>query len=172
MKTYHFETIDSTSTYLKNNYNNLDDYTFVSADYQTSGHGRYNRRWYCENKKDLMFSVLVKDKELVSKYSFLSLASATVIYDVLKKLSIKNVSIKWPNDVFVNDKKIAGILLESVSFGNGIEALIIGVGINVNSTSFDDNMINTPTSICLELNNEISLNTFREKIYIEFCEKI
>ena len=167
-KYYHFEKIDSTSTYLKKNYNNLDDYTFVSASYQTKGHGRNNRKWFGESNKDLMFSILIKDKELTSKYGCLSLASSVVIYEVLKELNIKNVSIKWPNDVFVNNKKIAGVLLEGISCGKGIEALIIGVGVNVNSTRFNRNMINEPTSINLELKKEVLLENIKKEIYKKF----
>lgn len=170
MKSYHFEKLDSTSTYLKNNYHELENFTFISADYQTKGHGRYNRKWFGENKKDLMFSVLVKDKELISKYTYLSLASAVVIYNTLKELGIEKVSIKWPNDVFINDKKIAGILLESVSSDKGIEALVIGVGVNVNSLSFEKNMVNSPTSVYLQINKEISLEAIKNSIYNKFCK--
>lgn len=168
MKYYHFQEIDSTSTYLKKNYQKLENFTFVSANYQTKGHGRYNRKWYGECKKDLMFSILIKDKELISKYSYLSLASAAIIYKTLKELDIKNVSIKWPNDVFVNDKKISGILLESVSSDMGIESLIIGVGLNVNSTTFEKEMINNPTSIYLETNKKITLEEIKNSIYNKF----
>lgn len=172
MRSYHFKNIDSTSTYLKTNYNNLDNLTFVSTDYQTKGHGRYGRKWFGEDKKDLMFSILIKDKELITKYSCLSLVSAVVVYETLKQLNIENVSIKWPNDVFVNDKKIAGILLESISNDNGIECLVIGVGINVNSTKFENNMVNTPTSVSLEINKKVSLNDLKTKIYENFIDSL
>lgn len=168
MKTYHFKNIESTSTYLKQNYNGLDNYTFISADYQSKGHGRYGRKWIGENGKDLMFSILIKDKKIISKYNYLSLASAVVVYETLKQLDIENVLIKWPNDVFVNDKKISGILLESVSCDSEINCLIIGVGINVNSTNFENNMINNPTSIYLETKREISLNDLKNNVYREF----
>lgn len=165
MNKYHFEIIDSTSTYLKNNYHKHDNLTFVSADFQTHGHGRYNRKWISDNKENLLFSILIKDKDLISKYDCLSLASAACVYQILDNLNIENISIKWPNDVFVNDKKIAGILLESVSNGGGIEALVIGVGLNVNSFNFEANMLNIPTSIFLETNKKISLENLKDFVY-------
>lgn len=168
MKEYHFEKIDSTSNYLKNNYEIFENMTFVSSDFQTNGHGRYNRVWESKDKENLLFSILIKDKDLISKYSSLSIFSAVVIYNVLRDLNVKNISIKWPNDVYVNDKKISGILLESVSFSGQIFALVIGVGINVNSSSFSDELKDKVTSVSLELGNTISINDFKQKIYNEF----
>ena len=167
MREYHFESIDSTSSYLKNNYKNFDNMTFVSSDFQTNGHGRYNRSWESKKKENLLFSILIKDKDLIDNYTSLSTSTAAVIYKVLNNLNVKNISIKWPNDVYVNDKKISGILLESISFSNKIEALVIGVGINVNSLSFSEELNNKATSIYLELGNIISINEVKEKVYNE-----
>lgn len=171
-KCFHFETIDSTSSYLKKNYKDYDNLTFVSADFQTEGHGRYNRKWVSNEKENLLFSILIKEEQIIKKYDSLSLASAYVIFKVLKELKVKGVSIKWPNDVYVKDKKIAGILLESISYGNGIEALIIGVGINVNSNKFDEKMINKPTSIYLETNIKLGLEELKNKFYSNFINVI
>ena len=165
---YHFKTIDSTSTYLKNNYKQYGNLTFVSADFQTEGHGRNNRKWISAKKENLLFSILIKDREIIDKYSSLSLYSAACVYEVLSRLNINDISIKWPNDVFVGDKKIAGILLEGISFSGNIEALVIGVGINVNSIKFDKDMKNTPTSILLETNKETDLEDLKKIIYDSF----
>ena len=170
MKEYHFESIDSTSSYLKKNYKEYDNLTFVSSDFQTSGHGRYSRVWESKEKENLLFSVLIKDKDLIGKYTSLSLFSAVAIYKVLDNFKLKNISIKWPNDVYVNDKKISGVLLESVSFSNQIKALVIGVGINVNSLIFSDELKEKATSISLELNETISINEVKDKVYYEFLK--
>ena len=87
----HFEEIDSTSSYLKRNYQDLDDLTLVSASLQTSGHGRMNRKWMNNKNENLMFSLLIKDKELVNKYANFSLASAVCVYNTLLELNIRNV---------------------------------------------------------------------------------
>lgn len=168
MEEYHFKSIDSTSSYLKNNYEKYSDMTFISSDFQTNGHGRYNRVWESNNKENLLFSILIKDKELICKYASLSIFSAVAIYKVLSDLNIRNVSIKWPNDVYVNDKKVSGILLESISFSNQIEALVIGVGINVNSSYFSGELKDKATSVYLELGINVSIDELKSKVYDEF----
>ena len=95
-----FETIDSTSKYLKENYNNLKDFTFVSSLFQTEGRGRMERTWESKKGENLLFSLLIKQKSLLKLYSSISILSATVILNVLKdEYKIDDVSIKWPNDV-------------------------------------------------------------------------
>lgn len=172
MKKIHFEHINSTSSYLKENYDKYDNLTFVSADYQENGRGRNGRVWSSEEGENLLFSILIKDEVLFNKTSDLSLSSAVCVYKCLKKFNIDDVSIKWPNDVYIKGKKISGILLESVSCGKGIEALIIGVGINVNSEKFTNDLINEPTSMCLELGKKIDLDEIRQVIYNEFIVMI
>ena len=164
MNTLHFESIDSTNTFLKNNYQNLNDMTFVSADYQTQGKGRTNRKWISENGNNLLFSLLILDRELIQKYQDISIVTAYSIVQVLKDLGIKNASIKWPNDVYVNDSKIAGVLLEAIT-KNEIECLIVGVGINVNSTDFSFEYLHKPTSIHNELNKKINIDELKSALY-------
>lgn len=161
MNEYHFEEIDSTSLYLKHNYSNYEDLTFISSDFQYKGHGRYNRSWISKKGENLLFSLLIKDKNLIEKYSSLSLSSAACIYDLLIELGLINVSIKWPNDVYVNDKKISGILLEGISLGSEMEALVIGIGLNVNSREFDI----PATSIFLETKRVSSIDDIKNKLY-------
>ena len=134
MKELHFESVDSTNTYLKQNYNNLENFTFVSADNQTQGRGRNNRKWISSNDS-LLFSLLLKDKKYFDYVNTISILSAYSIVQVLQDYGINNLSIKWPNDVYVNDSKISGILLESISSTN-IECLIVGIGINVYQREF------------------------------------
>ena len=137
-KTIDFDVIDSTNLYLKQNYQNEDNFTFVSALFQNKGKGRNVRKWQSTSGDNLLFSLLIKDKNILKNYQCLSMLTATAIFKVLKSLSIENVSIKWPNDVYVNDKKICGILLEGISYDNELKAIVIGVGLNVNENSFNN----------------------------------
>lgn len=159
----HFTTIDSTSTYIKNNLNSLCDLTFVSADEQTNGHGRSGRKWESSKSENLMFSLLLKNKESAERFSSVSLLTAVSVLTVLQSYGVKNVQIKWPNDVYVGDRKMCGILLESRSDENGIAALIVGVGINVNETFFSSEL--NATSICLELGKKISVEKLKQDVY-------
>ena len=164
MNTLHFDLIDSTNTYLKKNYQNLNDMTFVSADYQSEGRGRVNRTWKSENGANLLFSLLILNIELINSFKAISMISSYSIVEVLNGIGLNNVSIKWPNDVYAGDKKIAGILLEAVT-KEEIECLIVGIGINVNQMSFNGDYLREPTSIRNELNKEISLNELKNLIY-------
>lgn len=164
-KYIHFDEIDSTSTYLKHNYKDYDTFTFVSANYQSDGHGRNNRNWYGQKGKDLLFSFLIKDKEIIENYAKLSLICAKTIMELLLEFGIKEISYKWPNDVYVNGKKICGILLEGVSYSNNIEAIIIGIGINVNSFDFPSGIEDIATSIKMETMKEYNLEEIKLKAY-------
>ena len=163
MKHIHFEEIDSTNTYLKKEYQNLDNLTFVTSDYQSSGHGRFDRKWSANKGDNVLLSYLIKDKDIIEHFSYISMFTAVVIVKYLEDKGLKNVSIKWPNDVYVNGKKIAGILLE----GNVPNYVVVGVGLNLNQTEFNDDLRHPATSLKLEKTdyNSSSLVESQEIIY-------
>ncbi|MCI6877621.1 MAG: biotin--[acetyl-CoA-carboxylase] ligase [Solobacterium sp.] len=161
MKTIHFETIDSTNTYLKENYEKLDNFTFVSADFQSAGRGRNNRNWKSEKGENLLFSLLIKDKALIDKFSSLSVISA---FSIIKALNLEHLSIKWPNDIYYKDSKLCGILLEAVT-RNEIECLIIGIGLNVNQREFVGEYKITPTSLYQITNQSQDIRLLKDKIF-------
>lgn len=165
INTLHFDSIDSTSTYIKKNIDKLSNLTFVDSLYQTNGHGRMQRNWESEKGKNLMFSFLIKDQSLIDSFSSLSIGCSVAILKALKKFHLNDLSIKWPNDVYAHGKKICGILLESNSFDNKITALIIGIGINVNTASFNEELINKATSYYLLKNKELDLDKLKKEVY-------
>ena len=170
MKTIHFETIDSTNTYLKENYEKLDNFTFVSADFQSAGRGRNNRNWKSEKGENLLFSLLIKDKALIDKFSSLSVISA---FSIIKALNLEYLSIKWPNDIYYKDSKLCGILLEAVT-RNEIECLIIGIGLNVNQREFVGEYKRTPTSLYQTTNQIYDIKQLKQsifnQIYLDFMK--
>lgn len=157
----HFDEIDSTNNYLKNSYQLLDNFTFVSADYQSKGKGRNDRVWESVKGLNLMFSILIKDPKLLEVSTILSLMTAVEVAKLLERYDIDNVSIKWPNDVLIGDKKVCGILLE----GQLPNYLVIGVGLNVNQKEFPDNLRRPATSISNELNKDIDLEDLKEQLF-------
>lgn len=171
MEKIHLSFIDSTNAYLKNNYKELNNYTFVSTDEQSDGRGRNNRQWKSENGKNLLFSLLILDKELIKHYKEISIISAYSIIEELKELGLKDISIKWPNDVFVNDNKICGILLESVT-KNEMECLIVGIGLNVNQIDFNGEYIVEPTSIKKIINKDSDINLLKDRIYQRLIDNL
>lgn len=164
MKQIHFESVDSTNTYLKQNYKQLENFTFVSADIQTQGRGRNNRKWDSDNN-NLLFSLLIKDKNILKKVNEVSIISAYIIIKVLQEYGIDDLSIKWPNDVYAGNKKICGILLESIST-NELECLIVGVGVNVNQREFD--LDYNATSMNIINNTDIDISGLKMNVYSKF----
>lgn len=95
--------------------------------------------WQSEHGKNLTFSVLKKFESLQISHQFiLNIAVSLAICDVLKTLSVPNVQVKWPNDIMSGSSKICGILIENTLKGKWIQNAVIGIGLNVNQTSFGD----------------------------------
>lgn len=159
-----FDVIASTNLYLKENYSKLNNLASVVACHQTNGRGRLGRVW--SDSDDLLMSILIKDDLDLEKIENLSLVICTSIFKVLKKY-LKNVKIKWPNDLLINEKKVCGILLESV-ISNKLEALIIGFGININTKAFETDLAKRATSMFLETNTLYDIEKLAYEVYNEF----
>ncbi len=153
-----FDTLPSTNLYLKQNYNALQENTVIITNNQTNGRGRGNRVWE-SNSDDLTFSILLKPNIDSNKIPLISLVVGASLCQTINKYITSY--IKWPNDILVNDKKLAGILLEAVS-SNKIEAIIVGIGININSIKFSDDLIIKATSLKKILNKDINKNEVLE----------
>lgn len=144
----------------------MGDFTFVSADYQSAGRGRTGRSWESVPGENLMFSMLIKDKELVSKFGLLSVASAVAVMNAVKKFGVKGVSVKWPNDVYINGKKTCGILLEGVTIKGELKEVVIGIGLNVNQTEFGS-VLHKATSLKLESGKDFKIKDVKKLVYKE-----
>lgn len=144
----YLERIDSTNNYAKEFIEELDDFECVFTLNQFRGRGRTGHEWVSEPFKNIAFSLVIKDDEIIKKFNLISILASLVVADNLELLGAKNVKIKWPNDVYVNNKKICGILLE----GNLPKYIILGIGINVNQEFFGEL---EATSIKNELDFEI-----------------
>ena len=153
MKLCFFEEVDSTNEYLKREYPKLEDMTLVYTNHQTSGKGRLGRSW-SDYSESLLLSILIKEEIAPDKIELLPLLCGVCLHLSLYDFGIRN-TIKWPNDILIGDKKCAGILLESI-YKEKLEALIIGIGINVNNSSFPDELKNKACSLKMILNHDIN----------------
>lgn len=129
-----------------------DDGHVVLADHQTSGRGSHGRGWSSPPGSDLYFSVVLRPALELSDLPPLTLAVGLAVANTLAdtlavSTSEASVRIKWPNDVFVNGKKCAGVLVETRSGGLEPNAVIVGVGLNVNRSSFDPELAAESTSL-------------------------
>ena len=119
--------------------------TLWVADYQTNGRGQRGNHWHSAEGENLMFTLAVFPTSLLAEKQFqISEITAMAVCDALTTLGIK-AQIKWPNDIYVGDKKICGILIEHDLSGKYLSRSIIGVGLNVNQCEFDPFLPN-PTS--------------------------
>ena len=146
MKIIHFKTLDSTNQYLQNLLNEGVDIAdnIVVTDFQTSGKGQGKNVWESEDGKNLLFSIALDMSFLKAENQFIltQIVSVTMINVLKNYLPEESLFIKWPNDIYFNDKKIAGILIKNEIKGMMMGTSIIGIGLNVNQTSFDDNLPN------------------------------
>ncbi len=132
---------DSTNRYLRHicSTEAIEDYTVVTANYQTKGRGQMGTVWNSEASKNLIVSVF-KDVSFLNLEHrfFISIVTSLAILKALRRFSIPKLSVKWPNDILSEEQKICGILIENVIKQNSFNASIIGIGLNVNQTEFDD----------------------------------
>lgn len=139
-KIIHFDQLDSTNIraheLLKSG--EAENGSVIRANYQVAGKGQRGRLWESNASENLMVSIVLKTAIEVKLMHLLNKMVANSIYDLLDNLSVREVSIKWPNDLLVNGKKIAGILIENSIQAQNISQSIIGIGLNVNQTQFSN----------------------------------
>ena len=141
LKYIHLEQIDSTNAYLQRLQSECDIRKWVvSADMQTAGKGMGSNSWESEVGKNLTFSLALDVSFLPAEKQFLlSEAVPLGIVEVLDKLlPVEKLSIKWPNDIYYENRKLAGILINSTIKANMMDISIIGIGLNVNQMQFQD----------------------------------
>lgn len=165
-KTIRFDCIDSTNDYLLENYQVLDNSTLVIAEKQSKGKGRKGHNWV-SNGDNIYMSLLIKDM-IINSPNLLTLITGLALSRTIDKLYKVNTLIKWPNDIFLNDLKVAGILVET-KYSNKLECIVIGVGINVNQLDFNNDELVNATSLLKETNikidKELIISTFIENYY-------
>ena len=139
----------------------------VWADYQTAGRGCGTNRWESERGKNLLFSVLLHPTDIPASRQFvISQMVSVALCEVLEQY-VGNVSIKWPNDIYVGNGKICGILIENSLTGSTIRDSIVGIGLNVNQTVFRSDAPN-PVSLSQLVGHEVD----REKLLHDFLGRL
>ncbi len=145
----------------------------VYTDFQTEGKGQIGNSWESETGENLLFSMVLYPKQVPVDQLFL--ISQLVSVGIKRTLDeyVDEITVKWPNDIYWNDKKIAGILIENSLQGNRIKAVVIGVGLNVNQKVFVSDATN-PVSLCQitgkSLNRKLILNKINRNILNLYAE--
>lgn len=163
----HIDETDSTNRWLKGH--GGEQNLVVTTDYQTAGRGCGTNKWESERDKNLLFSILYHPKAVEANRQFLiSMAISIAISSVVREwLTTAKVMIKWPNDIYVDDHKICGILIENSLHGSHIKDSIIGVGLNVNQMTFLSDAPN-PISFAQVLHRELDRGQILQEVIGRF----
>jgi BirA family biotin operon repressor/biotin-[acetyl-CoA-carboxylase] ligase len=138
-KIVYLDSVDSTNNYVANlvKLNQIEHGTAIMADLQTAGKGQRGSVWLAESGENILLSLFLKPDNLsVSHQAFLTYFASVSLLTILRKIGI-SASIKWPNDIYVGNKKIAGILIENSIKAQQINYSILGIGLNVNQLNFE-----------------------------------
>ncbi|MEM1123318.1 MAG: biotin--[acetyl-CoA-carboxylase] ligase [Bacteroidota bacterium] len=142
--------------------------TVIMTHDQYAGKGQATNKWESEPHKNLTFTTILYPKFLGARKQFLlNQVVSLSVFDTLSKHVTEGLKIKWPNDLYVFDKKITGILMQNSLKGSVLQSSVIGVGINVNQKQFVSDAPN-PTSLVLETGKLINVKT----LLSEFCQQL
>jgi BirA family biotin operon repressor/biotin-[acetyl-CoA-carboxylase] ligase len=159
--------VDSTNNFLKNTLSNskpLPEGTVIMAESQYAGRGQQQNSWHSEAGKNLTFSLLLTPTFLPVLNQFdLTRVISLGVFDALQPLLGEKLKIKWPNDIYYEDRKLGGILIENILQGSQIKYAVIGIGINVNQDIFPD-WVPNPASIKQILQQDCSLRHLLSQI--------
>ena len=165
----YFKEIDSTQKYSKEMVNNnLKNGTIVITDNQTKGIGTNGRNWYSNIGKNITMTITVYPNVDVNKLNNLTIDVARAMQKTIQDLYNINQNIKKPNDLIINNKKIAGFLVETGLIKQKVNYILIGVGFNVNEVEFNVEIKDIATSLKEEFKKDFS----REDIIVNFIEDL
>ncbi len=168
-----FKQINSTNAYALEYLRDLSDRDIVISDKQINGKGRYDRKWFSEGENNVYMSIVLKPSTKVKEdlpLSSLTQYLSVVACDLLEDYGVKP-QIKWPNDVLVQGKKIAGILSQMSVQGDNLNGIVLGIGINLNFTEeMIEKIDQSATSLNLLLGRPIHRDSFIEKLLDKFFE--
>ncbi len=168
---YHFYSVDSTNAFalrLLAHGRNVPDGTVVLAESQTAGRGRLGRSWHSELESGLYLSMVLKPVISPSLAPLFTLGCAVALHHAVQRVTRLEPNIKWPNDLLVGGRKVAGILAEIQAEVDRIHYLVLGAGLNVNHTVFPEDIRERATSLRLVSGHPHS----RLEILIDFLEQL
>ena len=176
--TFYFESIDSTNVKAKEIAENGGvSGTAVVAEYQTKGRGRLGKNWHSVQGKGLYCSIVVRPKNIaLEDYPKITLVAGLSVALVLDRLTGRNTQLKWPNDIYLSGKKIAGILTESSALSGSFQQryAVIGIGVNVNNveTDFPLELREIVTSLFVETGTCFVVKELFQAIRLELLQQL
>jgi BirA family biotin operon repressor/biotin-[acetyl-CoA-carboxylase] ligase len=168
------DSVDSTNNYAMAliQKREIDSEIAVFAKEQTHGKGRRGKQWISNKAENIMMSVVVPMQWLsVSRQFELSVAVALSCYDLFQKYILANLFIKWPNDIFINDSKAGGILIENVIKGKIWQWSVIGMGLNINQEKFEEEILKA-TSLKLATDKQYHVIKLAAELHSSLLKRI
>ncbi|WP_437131077.1 biotin--[acetyl-CoA-carboxylase] ligase [Peptostreptococcus russellii] len=162
----YFKSIDSTNTFAKNIAPKSDEGMVIISDEQSSGKGRVGREWISKENEGIYFSIILKPDIDIMNASFLTQVAGAAMVSSLEKMGVES-TIKWPNDIIVNGKKISGILTEMSAEIDQISYIVVGIGVNLYNQSFEEEIESKATSLKKE-GYDIDKKEFLQRFFLEF----
>ena len=164
MKRILLDSVDSTNNYAKSISKETLENVLIIANNQTAGRGTKGSTWYSEANSNILMSFLIKNIKNKSTLKDITIKIGKIVYEVLNNNFNLDFEIKLPNDIMCNNKKICGILCERSMANEKTNYLVIGIGINVNQITFNDEIKNIATSLKKELGYDINKNDLISEI--------
>ncbi|MFB6343467.1 biotin--[acetyl-CoA-carboxylase] ligase [Saccharicrinis sp. FJH62] len=168
MHIHYIDEVISTNHYLAHlpNNDNLPEGFMVVTDFQTGGRGQAENRWESERGLNILCSTWFSFEFLEPANQFyISKAAAIACKELLSFLET-SVALKWPNDIYIGDKKAGGILIENSIIGNAVSNTIVGIGLNVNQSVFGDNLPN-PVSLNMITGETYNLQNLVKELQLD-----
>ena len=164
--------IDSTNNYA---ISRIKDPSFklpcvIFSDYQSKGKGQYGKKWHSERGKNLLSSFVLKSSININDQFIINAMFSLSVRDLLVNIGLKNTTLKWPNDILVDSKKIAGILINNKIYEEKIIYSILGLGLNINQVNFP-NFEREPTSIVNEINFKYDIKSILDDLITNFVNR-
>lgn len=167
MQKIFLDKIDSTNEYAKRIAKDVNENVLILANNQTNGRGTHGRNWYSYEGQNILMSFLIKNINDYKSIDGITVEIGKIIHEILSSKFDLNFEIKLPNDILCNGKKICGILCESSIINDKVNYIIIGIGLNVNQTNFNEEIKDIATSLKNELGYDVDKDELIEKIYIK-----
>ena len=161
----HFKEVESTNllalSMIKENTTPLP--FVITTDFQTLGKGQLSNKWESENGKNLLISIAINTDIKIENQFILNVIPSLSVLDLLEDLNLENTSVKWPNDILIGNRKIAGILIQNKLLSDTIKSTVIGIGLNINQSKFTT-FKREATSVKNENITNLSLSEISDKL--------
>lgn len=162
---------DSTNTQAIKLSSEIGGNILVAANGQTNGRGRQGKSFYSPSKSGVYFSLIIRPECNLSDAAIVTSAAAVAVAQVIEEMTSLNPKIKWVNDIYIDDKKVCGILVQSIIKNGKLNGLCVGIGVNICTADFPSEIAGIAGSLNISIDKNVFIAKISKKL-IEFSENI